>query len=125
MISLLASPMDLVADANFVVAAAVALAAGVVSFASPCVVPLVPGYLSYMTGLAFVYALGLGVPFIAFGLAFQRAGRALAWMRRHAVAIQRTGGGLLATVGVAIATGWWWELILVLQPIIGRWTLLL
>ena len=117
--------MDLVADANFVVAAAVALAAGVVSFASPCVVPLVPGYLSYMTGLAFVYALGLGGPFIAFGLAFQRAGRALAWMRRHAVAIQRTGGGLLATVGVAIATGWWWELILVLQPIIGRWTLLL
>ena len=30
----------------------VAAAAGLVSFLSPCVLPLVPGYLSYMTGLA-------------------------------------------------------------------------
>ncbi|HSK60115.1 MAG TPA: cytochrome c biogenesis protein CcdA, partial [Actinomycetospora sp.] len=27
------------------------VAAGVVSFASPCVVPLVPGYLAYLAGL--------------------------------------------------------------------------
>jgi cytochrome c-type biogenesis protein len=33
------------------VAAAVAVLAGAVSFASPCVVPLVPGYLAYMAGL--------------------------------------------------------------------------
>ncbi|MEJ8280597.1 cytochrome c biogenesis CcdA family protein [Pseudonocardia spirodelae] len=32
-------------------AALVALAAGLVSFASPCVVPLVPGYLAYLAGL--------------------------------------------------------------------------
>ncbi|MDQ3886131.1 MAG: cytochrome c biogenesis CcdA family protein [Actinomycetota bacterium] len=32
-------------------AAAVALLAGAVSFASPCVVPLVPGYLAYLAGL--------------------------------------------------------------------------
>ncbi|MET7427294.1 cytochrome c biogenesis CcdA family protein [Dactylosporangium sp. NPDC005555] len=31
---------------------AVALLAGLVSFLSPCVLPLVPGYLSYVTGLA-------------------------------------------------------------------------
>ena len=41
----------IVMDANVLVAAAVALAAGLVSFASPCVLPLVPGYLSYVTGL--------------------------------------------------------------------------
>jgi cytochrome c-type biogenesis protein len=41
----------IVLDANVLVAAAVALAAGLVSFASPCVLPLVPGYLSYVTGL--------------------------------------------------------------------------
>lgn len=35
-----------------VVAMAVAAAAGLVSFLSPCVLPLVPGYLSYVTGLA-------------------------------------------------------------------------
>jgi cytochrome c-type biogenesis protein len=42
----------IVLDANVLVAAAVALAAGFVSFASPCVLPLVPGYLSFVTGLA-------------------------------------------------------------------------
>ena len=41
----------IVLDANVLVAAAVALAAGLVSFASPCVLPLVPGYLSFVTGL--------------------------------------------------------------------------
>jgi cytochrome c-type biogenesis protein len=41
----------IVLDANVLVAAAVAFAAGLVSFASPCVLPLVPGYLSYVTGL--------------------------------------------------------------------------
>ncbi len=35
----------------FLFAAALSLAAGVVSFASPCVLPLVPGYLSYLVGL--------------------------------------------------------------------------
>jgi cytochrome c-type biogenesis protein len=35
-----------------VVAVAVAALAGLVSFLSPCVLPLVPGYLSYVTGLA-------------------------------------------------------------------------
>jgi cytochrome c-type biogenesis protein len=41
----------LVADGPLLVAAAVAALAGLVSFASPCVLPLVPGYLSYVTGL--------------------------------------------------------------------------
>ena len=36
----------------FLFAALLALAAGAVSFASPCCVPLVPGYLAYLTGLA-------------------------------------------------------------------------
>lgn len=40
------------ATGSLVVAAAVALAAGFVSFASPCVLPLVPGFLGYVTGLS-------------------------------------------------------------------------
>ena len=39
-------------DGPLLVAAPVAAAAGLVSFLSPCVLPLVPGYLSYMTGLS-------------------------------------------------------------------------
>ncbi|MET3808518.1 cytochrome c-type biogenesis protein [Nakamurella sp. UYEF19] len=46
-----AGPTQTIVDGPFVVAAALALAAGVVSFASPCVIPLVPGYLSYLVGL--------------------------------------------------------------------------
>jgi cytochrome c-type biogenesis protein len=46
----------LVTDGPLLVAAAVAALVGLVSFASPCVLPLVPGYLSYVTGLAGVGA---------------------------------------------------------------------
>ncbi|MGY1691298.1 cytochrome c biogenesis CcdA family protein [Geodermatophilus sp. SYSU D01105] len=42
----------LVTDGPLLVAAGVAALVGLVSFASPCVLPLVPGYLSYVTGLA-------------------------------------------------------------------------
>jgi cytochrome c-type biogenesis protein len=42
---------DTVISGPFLLAAGLAIAAGVVSFASPCVVPLVPGYLSYLAGL--------------------------------------------------------------------------
>ena len=40
-----------VASGPFLLAVPVALIAGLVSFLSPCVLPLVPGYLSYVTGL--------------------------------------------------------------------------
>ncbi|WP_029433534.1 cytochrome c biogenesis CcdA family protein [Blastococcus sp. URHD0036] len=42
----------LVTDGPLLVAAAVAALVGLISFASPCVLPLVPGYLSYVAGLA-------------------------------------------------------------------------
>lgn len=40
-----------VADGSLLLAVPIAFAAGVVSFLSPCVLPLAPGYLSYVTGL--------------------------------------------------------------------------
>lgn len=43
---------ELVSDGQLIVALLIALAAGLVSFASPCVLPLVPGYLAYIGGLA-------------------------------------------------------------------------
>jgi cytochrome c-type biogenesis protein len=42
---------NLVTDGPLVVAAGVAAFVGLISFASPCVLPLVPGYLSYVAGL--------------------------------------------------------------------------
>ncbi len=46
-----AGPLGVVQDGPFLFAAGLAVAAGAVSFASPCVIPLVPGYLSYLVGL--------------------------------------------------------------------------
>lgn len=45
-----------VLDGPLLVAVAVAALAGLVSFASPCVLPLVPGYVGYITGLTGVAA---------------------------------------------------------------------
>ncbi len=42
---------DAVVAGPFLVAAVLSVAAGAVSFASPCVVPLVPGYLAYLASL--------------------------------------------------------------------------
>ena len=50
--SLVADVTDTVASGSLAVAVPIAVAAGLLSFASPCVVPLLPGYLSYMTGVA-------------------------------------------------------------------------
>ena len=43
---------EIVTDGPLVVAAGVSALAGFVSFLSPCVLPLVPGYVSYVTGIA-------------------------------------------------------------------------
>ncbi len=53
---------DTVISGPFLLAAGLALAAGVVSFASPCVVPLVPGYLSYLAGLVGAESAGVAEP---------------------------------------------------------------
>ncbi len=50
--SLVDSFVEAVTDGSLVVAVPVAAAAGLISFLSPCVLPLVPGYLSFVTGLS-------------------------------------------------------------------------
>ncbi|WP_370248275.1 cytochrome c biogenesis CcdA family protein [Nocardioides sp.] len=57
--------------------------------------------------LSAVYALGLGVPFILAGLFYRRTLGALAWVRRHQLAVMRTGGAMLVLVGVLLVTGAW------------------
>lgn len=46
------NPGDLVAYGPLLLAIPVAMAAGLVSFLSPCCLPLVPGYLAYVSGTA-------------------------------------------------------------------------
>lgn len=65
--------------------------------------------------LALAYALGLGLPFLAFGLAFTRLGRTLAWVKRHHLVLQRLGGALMVAVGLLLITGLWERLMGVLR----------
>ena len=57
--------------------------------------------------LAFVYGLGIGIPFLVVALAFQRWMNAFSFARRHAALITRIGGAMLIAVGVLQVTGAW------------------
>jgi cytochrome c-type biogenesis protein len=65
--------------------------------------------------LAFIYGLGLGIPFIIVALAFQRGMTAFQFARRHAQLIARIGGGLLVLVGILEVSGAWTSALLWLK----------
>jgi cytochrome c-type biogenesis protein len=83
---------------------------------SPCIGPTLTAVLAlaYTSGtaargafLAFIYCLGLGVPFLIVALAFQRGMRVFGFARRHARLITVVGGGMLVAVGLLEVTGAW------------------
>jgi cytochrome c-type biogenesis protein len=69
--------------------------------------------------LSAAYCVGLGVPFLIVGLAYRRALGALAWARRHRLAIMRVGGLMLVGLGVLLVTGIWGNMVAGLQGWIG------
>jgi cytochrome c-type biogenesis protein len=76
--------VDQVFDGGILLASLVALIAGLISFASPCVIPLVPGYLAYVGGVAgsrrkvlsgaVLFVLGFSLLFISYGALFGELG---------------------------------------------------
>ncbi len=65
--------------------------------------------------LAFVYALGIGIPFLIVAFAFQRGVNVFGFARRHARLITRIGGVMLIAVGVLEVSGAWSSAITWLQ----------
>lgn len=65
--------------------------------------------------LSGVFALGLGLPFIAAALAYRRMLRAFAVIRRHQVLVMRIGGAMMIVVGLLLVSGWWDRLVQWLQ----------
>ncbi|GAA0524948.1 cytochrome c biogenesis protein CcdA [Paractinoplanes ferrugineus] len=57
--------------------------------------------------LAFAYSLGLGIPFVLFGLFFQKLLGVFKAIRRNSRWVTRIGGVLLILVGIALVTGGW------------------
>lgn len=57
--------------------------------------------------LAFVYGLGLGIPFLLVAALFQRLVNVLDFFKRNARTISRIGGAMLVTVGLLEVTGGW------------------
>ena len=83
---------------------------------TPCTGPTLVAVLTlgYSSGtalrgglLAFVYALGIGIPFLIVAFAFSRGVRAFSFARQHARLITIIGGIMLIAVGVLEVTGAW------------------
>jgi cytochrome c-type biogenesis protein len=82
----------------------------------PCVGPTLAAVLGLATTggstsravtLGAAYCLGLGLPFIAFGLGFQRLLGLFRAVRRNSRWVTRVGGALLVLTGLALITGAW------------------
>jgi cytochrome c-type biogenesis protein len=65
--------------------------------------------------LGFVYALGLGIPFVIAGLAFTKMARAVAFLRERQQLIMRIGGISMIIVGLLLVSGTWNTLTAVLR----------
>jgi cytochrome c-type biogenesis protein len=69
--------------------------------------------------LAVAYCLGLGLPFVVFGLGFQRLLGVFRAVRRNSRWVTRIGGALLILVGLALVTGGWQSFLVWLQTNVG------
>ncbi|WP_300343658.1 cytochrome c biogenesis protein CcdA [Nesterenkonia sp.] len=104
---------EIIFDGGLLLAAPVALLAGLVSFLSPCVLPLVPGYLGYVTGLsgvelhqraksrmvlgATLFVLGFSVVFVLIGAVFTYA---TAWLRFEGGWVTQVLGAVVVLMGL-------------------------
>ncbi|MGI8881536.1 MAG: cytochrome c biogenesis CcdA family protein [Jatrophihabitans sp.] len=110
-----------VTDGSLLAAAGAAALVGLIGFLSPCVLPLVPGYLSYVTGLsgeaesanaapsqrrmvsgAVLFVLGFTAIFVAQGILFGSLADAIVV---HKETLQRVLGAVVVLLGVVFLGG--------------------
>ena len=104
-------PGEIVVSGGLWLAVPVALAAGLLSFLSPCVLPLVPGYLGYVSGVsggaartrsrvtlgALLFVAGFSLVFMA---VFVFAGTLGRFVLEYEDVITRIGGALIILLGL-------------------------
>jgi cytochrome c-type biogenesis protein len=95
---------------------------------TPCAGPTLTAVntLAYSTGtagrgalLSLAYCLGLGLPFIVAGVAFERSMKAFAVVKRHYALVTRLGGAFLVVIGLLLVTGYWDRIVAHLQVWVG------
>lgn len=115
--SVATSFQDTVLSGSLLLALPVAAIAGLVSFLSPCVVPLVPGYIAYVTGLSgadlddeqkrkrgrvlagsFLFVLGFSAVFVSLGALFGGVG---ANLKAHVDVLDQVLGAFVILFGLA------------------------
>jgi cytochrome c-type biogenesis protein len=94
---------------------ALALLAGIAAFASPCCLPLVPAYVSYMVGTtpadapnarrvalrqALAFVLGFTIVFVSLGASFALLGY---FLRDYSGILRQVGGAILIVMGLHVA----------------------
>ncbi|MFF3783671.1 cytochrome c biogenesis CcdA family protein [Streptomyces sp. NPDC001933] len=113
MIALAVAQNEIVRSGALLVALPLAVLAGLVSFFSPCVLPLVPGYLSYVTGVsgtdlaqarrgrmvagASLFVLGFTAVFVSGGALFGFFGQTL---QAHSEVLTKVLGVLMILMGI-------------------------
>jgi len=102
---------DIVLDGGLWLAIPIAIAAGLLSFLSPCVLPLVPGYLGYVSGIAegrerkrsrmvigaVLFVLGFTAVFLAINFLGATAAR---FFLEYQDLLQRIGGAVIILLGL-------------------------
>ena len=107
---------DVVTSGSLLLALPIAFLAGIIAFVSPCVLPLAPGYISYVTGLtgaelgdqgrsrgrvllgSILFVLGFSIVFVSYGVLFGSIG---ARLLEYQSVIDRVLGVLLIVMGLA------------------------
>ncbi|CAB4612627.1 unannotated protein [freshwater metagenome] len=107
---------EVISQGTLLFALPLAFAAGVLAFLSPCVLPLAPGYLSYITGLtgaeladvkgnrgrvllgSLLFVTGFSVVFVSYGVLFGSVG---ATLLEYQVTIDRVLGVVVIVMGLA------------------------
>jgi cytochrome c-type biogenesis protein len=122
----------IVENGNILLALAIALVAGFISFASPCILPLVPGYLGYIGGFTTeaerpgrrrmllgvaLFVLGFTVVFVGFGILF---GTASLFLKQNLDLITRIAGVIVIVLGL-VFVGQFTFLQRTIRP---RWTVM-
>ena len=111
--------MNTVTQGSLLIAILISFSAGIISFLSPCVLPLVPGYLSFITGFGLesskvirkskaivatlLFIAGFTFVFVCIGMFFGGIG---SWFIKYGLLIERIMGVFVIALGLSYLGVW-------------------